>query len=95
MYFTLAHKGVRPEFVKEYGIVEDAARDEVMLAGGSISHHHGIGKLRKQFIPRTMPQMAIDWQNDIKKQIDPSNIFGINNTFANTIEEQNAIIRKF
>lgn len=87
VYFTLAHKGNRPNFVAEYGVVEDAARDEVMLAGGSISHHHGIGKLRKQFIPRTMPQMAINWQNDIKKTIDPDNIFGINNTFAKSVEE--------
>jgi len=33
-----------------------------MLAGGSISHHHGVGKIRKGFIDRTIPQMAIEWQ---------------------------------
>jgi len=47
--------------VHYYEVVEDAARDEVMLAGGSISHHHGIGKIRKGFIDRTLPKMAIDW----------------------------------
>jgi len=66
VYLTLAHGGNRPNIVEEYSAVEDAARDECMLAGGSISHHHGVGKLRKQFMPRTMPQMAIDWQRDIK-----------------------------
>jgi alkyldihydroxyacetonephosphate synthase len=71
VYFTLYHAGKRPNIADEYSLVEDAARDEVMLAGGSISHHHGVGKIRKPFIPRTLPQMAIDWQNDIKKSIDP------------------------
>jgi alkyldihydroxyacetonephosphate synthase len=47
--------------VHNYEIVEDAARDEVMLAGGSISHHHGVGKIRKGFMDRTLPRMAIDW----------------------------------
>jgi len=58
-----------------------------MLAGGSISHHHGVGKIRKPFMPRTLPQMAIDWQIDIKNSIDPKNIFAINNTVARTMEE--------
>lgn len=26
--------------------LEEAARDEILLAGGSLSHHHGIGKSR-------------------------------------------------
>jgi alkyldihydroxyacetonephosphate synthase len=59
VYLSLAHKGTRKDIVDEYSIVEDAARDEVMLAGGSISHHHGVGKLRKQFMPRSLPPMAI------------------------------------
>lgn len=47
--------------VENYEIVEDAARDEVLKAGGSLSHHHGIGKLRKGFMERSLPPMAIEW----------------------------------
>jgi len=57
------HKGMdKKNIVTLYEDVEDAARDEVMLAGGSISHHHGVGKIRKKFIDRTLPRMAVDWQ---------------------------------
>jgi len=57
------HKGMdKKNIVALYEDVEDAARDEVMLAGGSISHHHGVGKIRKKFIDRTLPRMAVDWQ---------------------------------
>lgn len=33
-----------------YEEIEDNARIEVMKNGGSISHHHGVGKLRKKFL---------------------------------------------
>jgi alkyldihydroxyacetonephosphate synthase len=45
--------------VQLYEEIEDAARDEVMLSGGCISHHHGVGKLRKGFSERTQPRVAI------------------------------------
>ena len=51
VYFTLAYRELnRSEVVHKYEVVEDAARDEVMKCGGCISHHHGVGKLRKGFI---------------------------------------------
>jgi len=62
VYFTLYHKGMDNEkVVGYYSTVEDAARDEVMLAGGSISHHHGVGKIRKGFMHRTMAPVGLDW----------------------------------
>jgi len=62
VYFTLYHQGIDSDkVVHAYEFVEDAARDEVMLCGGSISHHHGVGKIRKGFIHRTLPPMAIEW----------------------------------
>lgn len=78
----------RAQMVSNYEKVEDAARDEVMLCGGCISHHHGVGKIRKGFIERTLPPMAIKLQQDIKNSLDPNNIFGINNTVYRTEEER-------
>lgn len=65
VYFSLSHheKGVDgiDGIVEEYESVENAARDEVMANGGSLSHHHGIGKLRKRFMHNVVPDMAIRW----------------------------------
>lgn len=41
VYFGFGYKGL-PDPVKTYSEIEDAAREEVMKNGGSISHHHGI-----------------------------------------------------
>jgi len=70
----------KENMVSIYEHIEDAARDEVFLSGGCISHHHGVGKIRKGFMDRTLPKMAVDWQKTIKDAIDPKNIFAINNT---------------
>jgi len=85
----------RNEVVHKYETVEDAARDEVMKCGGCISHHHGVGKLRKGFIQRTLPPMAIEIQQKIKDAFDPTNVFGINNTIYRTEEENQACEKKF
>ena len=36
------------------------ARDEVMANGGSISHHHGVGKIRKRWVQESIGDTAID-----------------------------------
>lgn len=96
VYFTLYNKNVdKDKQVRYYEIVEDAARDEVLKSGGAISHHHGIGKIRKGFVDRTLPPMAQDWQRDIKKAIDPQNIFAINNTFYRDEEERKRVQKQF
>ena len=89
MYLTLHHKGMeRGQLIEKYEAVEDAARDEVMLAGGCISHHHGVGKIRKKFIGRTVTPNAIEWQQNFKEKIDPQNIFAINNTIPRSDAER-------
>ena len=88
VYLTLYHRGMeRQHLIEKYEAVEDAARDEVMLAGGCISHHHGVGKIRKKFIGRTATPNTFDWQQSLKEKIDPKNIFAINNTIARSEAE--------
>jgi alkyldihydroxyacetonephosphate synthase len=85
----------KENMVSIYEHIEDAARDEVFLAGGCISLHHGVGKIRKGFIDRTLPKMAIDWQKSIKDSIDPKNIFAINNTIPSSDKERERIAKHF
>ena len=95
VYLTLYHHGMdREHLIEKYEAVEDAARDEVMKCGGSISHHHGVGKIRKKFMTRTVTPNAFEWQNALKKQIDPKNIFACNNTIARSPEEEAEIAKE-
>ena len=59
--------------------MEAAARDEVLRCGGSLSHHHGVGKIRSGFLPRIMSKEAMDWNRRTKEALDPNNIFACGN----------------
>ena len=62
-----------------YSEVEDAARDEIMKYGGCISHHHGVGKLRKKFLPRSIGETGVQMLKGLKETVDPKNIFATGN----------------
>ena len=62
-----------------YAELEHAARDEILRSGGSLSHHHGIGKIRRAFLPRVFSKASIEWAAEMKRAIDPTNTFGIAN----------------
>ncbi len=84
IYFYLAYyyKGVdRPSEV--FAEIEHAARDEVLRNGGSLSHHHGIGKLREGFLPVIMSAPMLEWNRQIKRALDPQNVFGSANCGVN------------
>jgi alkyldihydroxyacetonephosphate synthase len=77
-YFGFFHRGVdHPTEV--YAELEHAARDEILRSGGSLSHHHGVGKLRRAFLPRVFSPAMLDWAAGVKRAIDPANTFGIAN----------------
>ena len=84
MYNTMGInvRGIKnPE--KVFSDIEHKIRECFIKNGGSISHHHGVGKLRKDFMPETISPGSIDVIQGIKKSQDPNNIFGINNNIVN------------
>ena len=77
-YFAYYFKGIEnPSEV--FSEIEHAARDEVLKSGGSLSHHHGIGKIRRDFLPRVLSPGILTWAQEIKKAVDPGDVFGAGN----------------
>jgi alkyldihydroxyacetonephosphate synthase len=77
-YFGFYYKGL-PNPQDVYLELENIARDEILKSGGSLSHHHGIGKLRRAFLPRIMSETTLQWKRELKKSLDPMNTFGAGN----------------
>lgn len=77
-YFAFHHKGVeRP--MEVYAAIEHAAREEILACGGSLSHHHGIGKLREGFMADILSPAGLAWQEQVKRALDPTDVFGCGN----------------
>mgnify|MGYP000343729046 FL=1 len=89
IYFMLGMsvKGVdNPE--EKFSKIEHSLRGTIIKHGGSISHHHGVGKLRKDFIPDMLSKTSIELIKEMKQTHDPSNVFGSSNgILANDIEK--------
>lgn len=50
-----------------------------MKHGGSISHHHGVGKLRKKFLVNSIGETGVAMIKGLKQTVDPQNIFATGN----------------
>lgn len=77
-YFGFYHKGI-PHPSQLYNELESIAREEILRSGGSLSHHHGVGKIRRQFLPVIMSPAALEWKRELKRTLDPANIFAAGN----------------
>lgn len=86
IYFTMGIyvKGLeRPDLI--FGKIEHALREAILANGGSLSHHHGVGKVRQDFIPQIQSENSIRLLQACKKAIDPKNIFGARNGVFNKV----------
>lgn len=80
LYFYLCiscHRVPKPTEV--FAEIEKAARQEILKLGGSLSHHHGVGKIRAQFLPSLNSTTFHGVQHKIKECLDPLNILGARN----------------
>jgi alkyldihydroxyacetonephosphate synthase len=77
-YLCISFDGVEhPSEV--FTALEKAARDEILIQGGSLSHHHGIGKIRAPMLKGRSSSGFDKTMAGIKKGIDKDNIFGARN----------------
>ncbi|XP_063619011.1 alkyldihydroxyacetonephosphate synthase [Cydia splendana] len=79
--------------VAMYEEIEEAARDEIIDCGGSISHHHGVGKLRKKWYKDTVSEPGRRLLLAAKKTLDPDNIFALGNMAFGEDEHEEAIVK--
>ena len=80
IYFTMAFYGKGLEDPdKAYHHIEQRLRQVILDNGGSLSHHHGIGKIRQEFLPQVHTENSFQMLRQSKKTVDPNNVFGIGN----------------
>lgn len=89
IYFTMGFSGKgleRPDAV--YHEVEAGLRQAILDYGGSLSHHHGIGKIRAGFLKQIQSEASLKVLRETKRALDPGNIFGARNgALADTVGE--------
>ncbi|KAK7067684.1 hypothetical protein SK128_001353, partial [Halocaridina rubra] len=77
-YFAFNYRGLSDP-VHVYETIESNARNEILACGGSISHHHGVGKIRRQWMSQTLSEPSLGAIKAVKDYFDPDNIFANGN----------------
>ena len=80
VYFTMGFSGhglANPR--ADFEDIEHMLRQVVLDHGGSLSHHHGVGKIRQAFLPQVHSAAGLELIRAAKRAVDPSNVFGIGN----------------
>lgn len=72
-YFTFGGVAINDEPYEFYSSVWDAAMRACIEAGGSISHHHGIGLMRSSWLPAELGT-RFEVLKKIKETLDPNDI---------------------
>lgn len=84
IYFTMGFCGrglARP--AETFQTIERRLREVILEEGGSLSHHHGVGKIRRSFMPRIHSEAAIRALRELKRALDPNDVFAArNNVFG-------------
>jgi alkyldihydroxyacetonephosphate synthase len=70
LYFIFGIKGT----VDDYVNYRTALVDAMVKAGGSPSHHHGVGRLMHQWIEGFLGKNEMDVLRALKRHFDPNNI---------------------
>jgi alkyldihydroxyacetonephosphate synthase len=74
IYFTFAGRPDRPEDLEDlYFHIWGAAMEATLAAGGTISHHHGIGRVRREWLARELGT-AYPLLGTLRRAFDPLGI---------------------
>lgn len=74
IYFTvIGHTGSKEKDCRIWRQLWRGAMERCLKLGGTISHHHGIGVLKAEWLPRELGG-AMPFFKEIKKKLDPAGI---------------------
>jgi alkyldihydroxyacetonephosphate synthase len=73
-YFTVLAPVRRGDEAERWGAVKAAASDAVLAAGGTITHHHAVGRDHRPWYDRQRPDAFANALRAVKRTVDPAGI---------------------
>jgi alkyldihydroxyacetonephosphate synthase len=73
LYFTIACAQLCDP-IAQWRQAKAAAGDAILAAGGSISHHHGVGTDHREYYQREIGDLATEALRAVKRTLDPAGI---------------------
>jgi len=74
LYFTFIARALRGEEVEQWRRVKQAASEAIVAAGGTITHHHAVGRDHAPYMEAEVGKTGLDVLRAVKAQLDPTGI---------------------
>jgi alkyldihydroxyacetonephosphate synthase len=73
--------------LENYKKLTDFVKNVIREAGGSLSHHHGIGVKNTLRYDESMPRVKKEMFRCMKEMVDPRNVFCVRNFFPEVVDK--------
>ena len=73
-YFAFHGQARKGAMLEQWQAIKDAASDALMCAGGTITHHHAIGRDHRRWYQQQRPALFGDVLSAAKQRLDPKGI---------------------
>jgi alkyldihydroxyacetonephosphate synthase len=74
LYFTFISRAKRGEEIEQWRAVKRAASEAIVAAGGTITHHHAVGRDHSPYMRAEVGETGIEVLRAVKEQLDPTGI---------------------
>jgi alkyldihydroxyacetonephosphate synthase len=74
LYFTFVARARRGEEIEQWRAVKRAACEAIVAAGGTITHHHGVGRDHAPYMEAEVGTAGIEVLRAAKERLDPTGI---------------------
>jgi alkyldihydroxyacetonephosphate synthase len=74
LYFTFISRAKRGEEIEQWRAVKRAASEAIVAAGGTITHHHAVGRDHAPYMEAEVGETGIEVLRAVKQQLDPAGI---------------------
>ncbi|MBT8493316.1 MAG: FAD-binding oxidoreductase, partial [Deltaproteobacteria bacterium] len=73
-YFTFIAPGTRGRELEQWQLIKSAVSDALAEAGGTITHHHAVGRMHKPWYDHQRPELFARSLAAAKRELDPVGI---------------------
>jgi alkyldihydroxyacetonephosphate synthase len=74
LYFTFIARARRDEEIEQWREVKRAASEAIVAGGGTITHHHAVGRDHAPYMEAEIGRAGLDVLRAVKDQLDPAGI---------------------
>ena len=74
LYYTFIARARQGEEVEQWRAVKRAACEAIVASGGTITHHHAVGRDHAPYMEAEIGSTGLDVLRSVKEQLDPTGI---------------------